>query len=143
MNKVAGFSYRFRHIISGVFVVMFVAFFILQGNTETAYMLANEDPIADVFPSTNTIVMVYDSQDEEKIAEIATQFEQDENIKEVMGYSTTLGKPYTVGELSDVIADMGSNMDLNPSLLGILYYDYYSGDNLLAIALSDFLEFIS
>lgn len=143
MNKVAGFSYRFRHIISGVFVVMFVAFFILQGNTETAYMLANEDPIADVFPSTNTIVMVYDSQDEEKIAEIATQFEQDENIKEVMGYSTTLGKPYTVGELSDVIADMGSNMDLDPSLLGILYYDYYSGDDLLAIALSDFLEFIS
>lgn len=143
MNKVAGFSYRFRHIISGVFVVMFVAFFILQGNTETAYMLANEDPIADVFPSTNTIVMVYDSQDEEKIAEIATQFEQDENIKEVMGYSTTLGKPYTVGELSDVIADMGSNMDLDPSLLGILYYDYYSGDDLSAIALSDFLEFIS
>ena len=143
MNKVAGFSYRFRHIISGVFVVMFVAFFILQGNTETAYMLANEDPIADVFPSTNTIVMVYDSQDEEKIAEIATQFEQDENIKEVMGYSTTLGKPYTVGELSDVIADMGSNMDLDPSLLGILYYDYYSGDDLSAITLSDFLEFIS
>lgn len=60
-----------------------------------------------------------------------------------MGYSTALGKPYTASELSDVITDMGSDMDIDSSLLGILYYDYYSGDDLPTIALSDFLEFIS
>lgn len=143
MNKVAAFSYRFRHVLTALFVVMFIGFYILQGNTETAYTLENEDPIADIFPSSNMLVMVYDNQDEEKVAKIAEELEKDPNIKQVMGYTNTLGKDYTAKELVDVIDELGSDMNLDSSLINILYYNYFADGKLLPMTASDFLKFIS
>lgn len=143
MNKVAAFSYRFRYALSGIFVVMFVGFYFLQSNTETAYILANEDPIAEIFPSSNTVVMVYENQDEEKITDIAKELENDPNIKSVMGYASTLGKPYTAAELTDAIGDIGSDMELDKSLIDIIYYDRFSNDDLPPMTVSELLRFIS
>lgn len=143
MNKVAAFSYRFRYVLTALFVVMFIGFYILQGNTETAYTLENEDPIADIFPSSNMLVMVHDNQDEEKVAEIAEELEKDPNIKQVMGYTNTLGKDYTAKELVDVIDELGSDMNLDSSLINMLYYSYFADGKLLPMTVSDFLKFIS
>lgn len=143
MNKVAAFSYRFRYVLSVAFIILFAGAYFMQGRTETVYTLNTEDPIAEVFPSANMLVVVYDNQDEEEMTDIIEELEQDANIKQVTGYSNTLGKEYTSAELADMVGEMGSDITLDASLLNILYYDYYVEEEPAAMTVSEFLEFVS
>lgn len=58
MGGLGRFSYRFRIPIALVFVALFLTSYILQGGTQTAFTLTDEDPIADVFPTSNTIGLI-------------------------------------------------------------------------------------
>ncbi|MBP3585265.1 MAG: MMPL family transporter, partial [Peptococcaceae bacterium] len=60
------------------------------------------------------------------------------------GYSTTLGKSYNTKDLADLLDDMDTDMALEPELLDILFYDYYTDDTQLsATTASQFLNFIA
>lgn len=74
IGKLSGFGYRFRYIISGVFVVLFIAAGILHNVTTIAYSLGSEDEIAEIFLSSNPIVVLYENGDEEKMAGLRTIF---------------------------------------------------------------------
>lgn len=54
-----------------------------------------------------------------------------------------LGKPYTVEELSDKLTSMSDELELEPELLQILYYDYYCHDNDITLTASQFLHFVA
>ncbi len=150
MGALARFSYRFRYILSGAFVVAFVGFYILQGNTQTAYSLETSDPIAEVFPTTNTLVLVYDNEDEELVAKMANEFEKLPDVQQAMGYPNLLGQKRTSVEMLQSVDSLsntfGISMDtglaLDEALLNVVYYDYFDGKILPAKA-GDFLSFLS
>ena len=88
--------------------------------------------------------MLYQNEDESKVANIVTELESHSKTKEVLGYSTTLGKSYNTAELSDLLSDMDTDMTLEPELLNLLYYDYYTDDAQLSnITAGQFLNFIA
>lgn len=150
MGGVARFSYRFRYVMLMIFVVAFFGFNHLQGNTQIAYTLETEDPIAEIFPSDNMLVMVYDNQDEAKVAQLAESLENTENVKQVLGYPNLLGKPHTAQELSGAMEDLSNSLgaelgdaaDLDPALLELIYYHYYDGKT-IPLTMSQFLQFLS
>ncbi len=150
MGKLAKFSHHFRHIFTVVFIVAFVVFYILQNNTQIAYNLEMSDPIADVFPQTNSIVMIYENTDEESAAQLAEQFEADENINQVLGYPNLLGKEYTAKEMIYSIdglstafgVDIAQGFELDESMLGLIYYSYYDG-TAKPVSMSDFITFLT
>lgn len=142
MNKMAAFSYRFRYVLSFAFVILFVGSYILQGKTETVYTLNTGDPIADVFPSANMLVALYDKADEEQMAGIVEELEQDSNINQITAYSNTLGKPYTAAQLADAIGEMGGDIKLDASLLNMLYYAYYADGEPSPMTAEEFLQFV-
>ncbi len=150
MGKLAKFSHHFRHIFTAVFIVMFVAFCILQNNTQIAYNLEMSDPIADVFPQTNSVVMIYENGDEESVAQLADKLESDANINQVLGYPNLLGKDYTVKEMIYSIdglstafgVDMTQGFELDESMLGLIYYSYYDG-TVKPVSMSDFITFLT
>ena len=142
MGGLAKFSYRSRHIFALLFIPLFIAMFFLQQSTDTAYTLSTKDPIADVFPKTSTMVILYNNKDEEKIAQLSDIVEADENIQTVLNYSTTLGRKCTVEELSDLTKEMGSDLELDPSLLNIVYYEYFNGET-GSMTVSQFLNFVA
>lgn len=142
MGAVAKFSYRSRYILAALFVPLFIGMFFLQQNTDTAYTLETKDPIADVFPKTSTLVILYSNEDEAKIAELSSDMEYDEKIQTVLNYSTTLGKKCTSGELSAMISSLGGDMALDESLLNIVYYEYFDG-SVPEIPAGEFLSFIA
>lgn len=129
--------------MSGSFVILFISAYILQQQTGIAYTLVKSDPIADVFPKSNMLVMVYENQDEGAINKLVDELEEDVNVKSIMGYSTILGKPYTSSELADTLNSMGENISLNSSVIDMLYYDYYSEGELGTMTAGQFLTFIS
>ncbi len=143
MNRVASFSFRFRKVLAVGFVLLIMGAFILQGITDTAFSLEQDDPIADVFPKSNTIVMLYDNADDAQVTEIGEQLKKDDYVKDVISYSTTIGKTHSASELADTIEDMGADMGIEPFMLKILYYDYYTKGKTYPITASDFLNFVA
>lgn len=139
----AKFSYKSRSVLSFVFVLLFVVFYILQTFTGIAYTIVINDDVADVFPKENMLVIVYENEDEEKIVGLIEKLEKDKNVKSVMGYGSTLGKPYTSDKLVEVIGEMGSDVSLNSAMIGMLYYHYYNEGNVGTMTVADFLAFIS
>ncbi|MBE6756154.1 MAG: hypothetical protein E7555_06840 [Ruminococcaceae bacterium] len=142
-GKVASFSYKGRKIIAVVFVVLFVGTYFLQNMTDITYTISTEDEIAEVFPTANPVVMLYENKDEDKIAPIAYKLEEHEKVNSILGYSTTLGRSCTTNEMVTTINSLGADMGLDPSLLSVLYYDKYAGDAVSSLTLSEVLNFIS
>lgn len=143
MAALGSFSYRFRKVIAGFFVLLFIGTYFLQTATQTAYTLTDEDPIADVFAPNNPIVMLYETKDDQQATALAETLENNSYVKSATSYATTLGKPYTAVELVDVISDMGSDMDITAETLNIIYYDYYKQGKTESITVSEFIHFIA
>lgn len=146
MGWAAKFSHKMCYVMVGVFAVLFVGSYILQQQTGIAYTLAGDDEIADIFPKSNTVVMVYENQDEDKIDDLIADLDKDENVKSVLGYGTILGKPYTSGELADALGDMSEDKrgySLDSGVIDMLYYDYYNKGQVGTMTAAEFLSFIS
>lgn len=143
MNFVAKGQFKLRKVIAILFVVLFAGSYVLQGYTQIAYSISPEDPIAEVFIPSNPIVVLYNNADEDRIANMVSELEENENVKSVMSYSTTLGQEFTSQGMVDMIDSMGVAMSIDPSLLDIIYYSYYSGDKLLSMTVPQLFDFIS
>lgn len=79
-------------MIAAAFVLLFAGAYILQLSTQISYTLTDPDPVAEVFPPDNPLVVLYNNQDEAAVAALATA-RDDPNVKSAMSYSTTLGRP--------------------------------------------------
>ncbi|MEE0980467.1 MAG: hypothetical protein U0K91_02185, partial [Acutalibacteraceae bacterium] len=143
MGKVASFSFKARKLVAVVFVVLFVAMYFLQNITPITYTIAKEDEISEIFPSSNPIIIVYNNEDEVKIAPIANKLTEHESVNSVLGYSTTLGKAFKTNEMVSMIESFGADMGIDPSLLSVLYYDRFAGDEDKSLLARDVLGFLS
>ena len=139
MNRLARFSYKRRYILAAVFAVVFVAFFILQGNTPIAYTLAKVDRIADIFPPENILVIVYENQDEEKMAALGETAARYDGVTQVISYPGLFEKAYTAEELAEALDgfsgmgfDLGGGIDFDPAMLSTVYGLYYTGSSVPA-----------
>ena len=138
-----GFSYRYRGVIAALFIVLFLITGYLQSDTKTVYTLAAKDPIADVFPKDNTIVLLYDNADEGKIADIVAVLQKKDDVKNIISYPTTIGKQYTVKEMSEMLSKISENLQTDEKLLNIVYYHYHANGKTEPMTLSDFIVFLS
>ena len=143
LDRLGAFSYRWRRVLAGVFVVVFVGAYFMQLRTGTSYTLSEDDPIKDVFTPTNTIVLVYDRQDDAAAAALGEQLEDDPYVKAVSSYATTLGKAYTAQELADALGEMDGAPEISSALLETVYYDVYAGGELVSATAGDFLAFLA
>ena len=143
MGRVADMEFRLRYPLTGMLVALFVVVLILQSRTTIAYTLAKDDPVADVFPADNMVLVVYENDDEARIPALVERLETDPNVKSVMGYATVLGKPYTVTELAKMLASTGQDLPIGEGVLQMLYYDYFAGEDVPAMTAGEFLRFLS
>lgn len=143
-RSLASFGSRFRRPIAAGFAILFVAVCFLQSMTQTVYTLSTEDPIADVFTPTNTLVMVYDNEDEEAVAQLASELQKESFTTGVISYPTTLGKDCTVNEMLDFMGDMGgdSSLPLNETTLSLFYYAALAPEELSSLTVADFFTFL-
>ena len=136
MNRLSRFSYKRRYILTIGFLVMFAIFFFLQGSTPIAYTLAKVDRIADIFPPENTLVILYENQDEEILSDLAESLEQYDGVTQVVGFPNLFWKAYSAEELAEALDDFssmgfdtGTGMDFDPALLNMVYSFYYAGSS--------------
>ena len=132
------------------FIALFVGAYILQKQTAISYSMPTADPIADIFPTKSTVVMVYENQDDDKVTAIAEELEKLDNVKSAANYSNMLAKQHTAADMVDAIDDMSGIMgggkkrdiEADESMFNMLYYKYYGGE-IGKMTASEFMRFIA
>ena len=135
------FSYRGRGAIAAAFVLLFAGTYILQLSTQIAYTLTDADPVAEVFPPDNPIVVLYNNADEDAVAALADRLEADPNVKSAM--ATTLGRQYTAAQMANVVGALDASIPVSADMLGMIYYDAHSGGRAVTIPAGRFLRFVT
>lgn len=142
LAKLGKFSYKIRYVALPLFLIIFVASFLLKGYLGIDYTETQSDQIADVFDENNQIAIIYKNSDEDKISKFLKEFENQDNVDEVLGYGNTINEPLTYDKLNDKLNDLGADVKVDDYLLKILYYDYYNSGKNETLTFSDFINFI-
>ena len=136
VSSIGRFSYRYRKPIAIFALVLFVCVAILQSHAVIEYSYAEESVVTDIFPQDDTVVLVYDNLDEDKIAQIIEYLESDEHVTSVQAYANTLGAKLTPSDVADL-------MGIDVSLVNTLFYIHENGTAVGGMTLVDFASFIS
>lgn len=133
MAGLARFSMRARYVACVAFAILFAVAYIVQANTGVSYTLAKEDPIAQIFPRTSTVVLVYSNDDEDAVAAHIDEIESAQGVEAVNAWGNTLGRAYSASELTQVMKEYGDqagDLGMDSSTINIVYSLYASGEDI-------------
>ncbi|NLB80936.1 MAG: MMPL family transporter, partial [Clostridiaceae bacterium] len=142
MDAIGKFSFWARKAIPVFFVLLFIGAFFLRGKVGIAYTMSDYYEINKIFSPKNNIVVLYDNADEDKIATLAQDWEENGDIDTVNAYSTTLGREMTYDEMAEA-------PDMETSMVAQMYNSYFAyhpevgtSTSPEKIVLTDFLQFL-
>ncbi len=138
MDRIAGFGYKARIGVLIVFVLLFGASFVLQGKVNVTYSSSDYDEISKIFPSANTVVLLYDNSLEEAVDTLEQKWDGDLQVDSISSYGTTLGKELTYDEMAGAV-------EMDEALVAQLYYYYSDKQGEISektIKLGEFLTFL-
>lgn len=131
MDFAGRFEFKFRYAIVAAFFLIFAGSIYLKGGTEISFTMPMNDSIAEVFPKTNPIVLIYPNEEDERITAAAEKLlADDDKVLSATSYSLFLAKQLKAEELVDMISQMGAEFPFDISVIKMIYYDYYNHDNL-------------
>lgn len=136
VGSIGSFSYRNRKIISILALVLFVAVLIIQSQLVIEYSYVEDSLVGDLFPQDDTVVIVYDNADEEKINQIIKYLENDEHVTSIQAYANTLGAQMTP-------ADLSAMMGIPDTFVNTLFYIKEYGMATTGMTLVDFTTFLA
>ena len=122
LQALGGFSYR--RLIVAIFLLLFAGGYLLQGQTATVYTLSKVDPVAEVFPKDNRLVLLYENQDEVAAGKIVETLSAQSVVRSVVSYAGTLGRSCTVDEMESALSAMGEGMAVPSDMLRMVYYAF-------------------
>jgi len=97
------FCYKFRYAIIAVFAALFIAASIGQSFLGVAFSEPRGSYVLQVFPS-DTIVVLYNNNDEARINELIEFLQADENVRSVHGFANTpLGIPQGAAGIAEAM----------------------------------------
>jgi len=142
MGAFAKVSYKARFVMPVIFAALLIGSFILQSFTLITFTEKSEDPLADVFPKDNTMVVIYGNEDETKLLEIVSELEKDDRVTSVLGYANTLGKEMDAEEMSEAVSALGGEVSIDKEIIQMLYFTAADGE-LPRLTAAEFMTFIN
>ena len=146
MRRLAAFSDKMHLAVTVFFVLLMGAAFILQQQTGIVYTLQREDPVAEIFPADNTLVLVYENQDESAVPELCAMLETDPKVKSVSSYYTSLARPYTAAEMaasvSAMMGDMQGGISFDENTVSVLYALRFAGEEPGTMTLEGLFDYV-
>lgn len=143
LGALARFGHRMRWPILLLFIALFAASAVTAAGTPVAYTLSKEDPIADVFPTQNQIVLVYRNSDEEAAARIAADIAGEDFVRSVSSHSETIGKQHTIEDMEAALSQMDEGgLSLDRDALELVYFLAHGGEATPTMTLAQFVDFI-
>ena len=151
--KLSGFEVRHRILIAVSFAIFFVASYFLSKRTEISFSNTWPTEITREFPPQNQIVLLYRTDEQEKIISLVDSLESDPKVVTAMSYPSIMLKERTADEMVGFIKEMSAMMPtgaestdstmLSPDLLGIVYYAAAHPERNEKMSFSDIEKFVS
>lgn len=130
-----------RYVALGIFVVAFLASYLLQGNLGIFYTDAADEKITEVFGNENEMAVIYDNVDEEKVAEKCRGIEG-EKLNKVLCYGNTIGEELTAEDLPGKMDELAVETEIEDYILKLAYYHYYRNGETGRMSLAEFTRFV-
>ena len=139
MGKFAHFT---RLVAIPTFLAIFFGSMVLKGNVGIEYTGASNNKIGEIFNETNQVAIIYNNEDESRLAKICREYDKNEKVKEALCFGNTIGEQEKYDEMKEKAEDLGSSMDVDDYLIKTLYYHYYNPNEDNKMTLSEFVSFI-
>ena len=136
VGGIGAFSYKYRKFIAIFALILFVIVFLVQNLLVIEYSYADESIVTDMFPQDDTVVIVYENQDENKMKDVIEYLEKDEHVTSIQGYANTLGAEMSTQEMADM-------MQIPVVFTNTLFYMYENGMVTSGLTLVEFVNFIT
>ena len=129
--KLSSFEVRHRILIAVTFAIFFVASYFLSNRTEISFSNTWPTEISREFPPQNQTVLLYRTDEEEKIIPLIDSLESDSKVVTAMSYPSIMLKERTVDEMIGFIREMSAMLPagakstdslLSHDILRIVYY---------------------
>ena len=103
LTAIGNFSYRKRYTVLAIALLFFVLVFYLQSQANIIYLYFEHSHVTEIFPEEDTVVIVYDNDDEDKVNVLIDELEKDENVVVVQAFANTLGMELGTAELCEML----------------------------------------
>ena len=103
LTAIGNFSYRKRYTVLAISLLFFVLVFYLQSQANIIYLYFEHSYVTEIFPEEDTVVIVYDNDDEDKVNVLIDELEKDENVVVVQAFANTLGMELGTAELCEML----------------------------------------
>ncbi|MCL2370900.1 MAG: MMPL family transporter [Firmicutes bacterium] len=113
-SGMGNFITKFRIPILIVFVLFVIGVSIGQAFAVVNFSYVEDNHITRVFPTGDTIVIVYDNRDEGAIGGLVGHLMLDDEVRSVNGYATTIGMPIPA-------VQMATALEIDIALVGQVY----------------------
>lgn len=120
---IARFEYRFRWGIAVLFLAAFVAFTLLQRQTQL-YFAPNWDSQAyDDRNNVNAMLLLYETGEEAAVPAMLDGIAADSLVQQCISYPSLVDRPRTIADLQDLVKEAGEEApELPEELLRLVYY---------------------
>ena len=151
--KLSGFEVRHRILIAVSFAIFFVASYFLSKRTEISFSNTWPTEITREFPPQNQTVLLYRTDEQEKVIPLIDSLKSDTKVVNAMSYPSIMLKERTADEMVGFIREMSAMLPagaesidstmLSPDLLGIVYYAAAHPERNEKMSFSDIEKFVS
>ena len=131
-------SEKGRRVIPILFVLMFAGFAWLRTFTPIIFTEGLTDDLTPVFPADNTVVLLYENQDEAAILPLISDLEQNEHVRSAQAYVNSFSRPLNVWEMQEAMGQMGGGA-MPASVLWGVYHTRGYGDD-VTMTLEEFMD---
>lgn len=137
-DPLAKMSEKGRFVIPVVFAWMFVGFAIWRTFTPIIFTEGLTDEMTDIFPADNTVVLLYENQDEGAIWPLIGDLEQNEHVRTVQAYANAFELPLTFSQMQDAVGQMGGGAMPESIIRGVFQTKGWGED--VTMTLEEFMD---
>jgi predicted RND superfamily exporter protein len=134
----AFFSEKARHVIPFVFVAMFALFFWLRSFTPIIFTENLTDDLSPVFPADNTVVLLYQNQDEGAIWPLILDVQQNGHVRAVQAYANSFEAALTLPQITEAMSQMGGGA-MPQNIIESVFHTKGWGDD-VTMTLGEFMD---
>ena len=154
-DRLARFATAHKMPMAVFGVLLFVASYFLAQRTEIYFSTNGVSRIAEYFPKSNVIVVLYDTSDEDAVIPMADSLKTLSVVENIVSYPTLLKQSYTADGLADYISNLMVDLAdyipetdedytllLTPELMRTAYYLHSGAGDTLRVDFPDLMRFI-
>ena len=152
-DKISRFVTHHKVTLVIFIVLLFGSSYYFSRQTDITFSTNGKSRINEVFPRLNPMLVVYDTQDESGVMQLADSMHQSEHVMTIVSYPTLLKSQFTAEELTNHIkrltVDMADYMPtidnmsmLTPELMQVVYYLHSGSGDTLTVRFPEIMRFI-